>query len=73
MEQLIATVQSPQFRQQVALFGAAIQTGQLDTLHQFGLQTKGFSTADFLEAIQEQVNKEKARAAEGSGPSKMEH
>uniref|UniRef100_A0A7S3VUQ2 Pru domain-containing protein n=1 Tax=Dunaliella tertiolecta TaxID=3047 RepID=A0A7S3VUQ2_DUNTE len=67
MKQLIATIQSPQFRQQVALFGAAIQTGQLDTLHQFGLHTKGFSTADFLEAIQEQ-----ARKAEGGGPSAME-
>ncbi|KAF5834463.1 hypothetical protein DUNSADRAFT_8819 [Dunaliella salina] len=72
MEQLIATLQSPQFRQQVALFGTAIQTGQLDTLHQFGLQTKGFSTADFLEAIQEQADKDKARKAEGSAPPTTE-
>ncbi len=38
-EQLVATVRSPQFQQQLATFSAAMQTGQLD-LAQFGLNAK---------------------------------
>lgn len=72
-EQLCAAVQSPQFRQQVALFGSAIQTGQLDMLHQFQLHAKGFSIADFLEAIQDQTDKEKREREGGGSASNMEH
>ncbi|KAL6754291.1 adhesion molecule [Haematococcus lacustris] len=54
MEQLVAVAHSPQFRQQLATFSSALQTGQLD-LAQFGLQAEGFSVADFLEAIQRSV------------------
>jgi hypothetical protein len=40
MEQLLATVCSAQFKQQVALLGLAIQTGQLDLRTTFGLDAK---------------------------------
>ncbi len=97
--QLIATVRSPQFQQQMGIFSQALQTGQLD-LRQFGLSpkvssscagalgrvqlrasadartgrqraaTQGFSIADFLEAIQELVDKEgPAAGASTSQPS----
>lgn len=40
MAQMLATVQSPQFKAQLAAFGAAVQTGQLDLKHSFGLDAK---------------------------------
>lgn len=43
---------------QLELFSNALQTGQLD-LNSFGLRAAGFTVADFLQAIQDQVNQEK--------------
>eukprot|EP00798_Chlamydomonas_sp_ICE-L_P020656 gene20656-27442_t len=52
---------SPPFRQQLAAFSGAIQSGQLD-LAQLGLPSaRGFSIADFLEAIAEDVERDKKR------------
>lgn len=57
---LQALAHSPQFHQQLATFGGALQTGQLD-LAQFGLQAEGFRVADFLKAIEDLVEREKER------------
>ena len=43
---------------QLELFSNALQTGQLD-LNSFGLRAAGFTVADFLQAIQDQVDLEK--------------
>jgi hypothetical protein len=52
------------------VFGQALQTGQLD-LAQFGLNARGFSVADFLDAIQELVEREQAQG-QGQGGDKMD-
>ena len=43
---------------QLELFSTALQTGQLD-LNSFGLRATGFTVADFLQAVQDQVDQEK--------------
>ena len=47
------------------VFGQALQTGQLD-LAQFGLNARGFSVADFLDAIQELVEREQVGGRVGT-------
>eukprot|EP00878_Enallax_costatus_P011615 GHUV01012124.1.p1 GENE.GHUV01012124.1~~GHUV01012124.1.p1 ORF type:complete len:237 (+),score=80.45 GHUV01012124.1:1179-1889(+) len=59
-EALRALAHSPQFHQQLSTFSAALQTGQMD-LAQFGLQSEGFTVADFLRAIQDLVEREGAQ------------
>lgn len=66
---LEALVHSPQFHQQVSAFSSALAAGQLD-LQQFGLQPKGFSTIEFLQAIQDLVDTELVRQ---DGASRSEH
>ena len=59
-------VSTPQFRQQVALMGHALATGQLDTSH-FSLPGgQGYGVAQFLAAIQRQGDEARA-ANEGGG------
>lgn len=65
-EALVALAHSPQFHQQLATFGGALQTGQLD-LAQFGLQAEGFRVADFLKAIEDLVEREKAQEQQQGG------
>ncbi len=55
---LSALAHSPSFQQQLGAFSAALQTGQLD-LTQFGLRAAGFTSADFLAAIQDLVERER--------------
>mmetsp|Transcript_42247 Transcript_42247/g.100221 ORF Transcript_42247/g.100221 Transcript_42247/m.100221 type:complete len:314 (-) Transcript_42247:181-1122(-) len=66
-EGLIGTAYSPQFQQQLAAFSHALQTGELD-LAQFGLDARGFTVADFLESIQDSVEKERAAGGGQGGP-----
>lgn len=54
---------SAQFQQQLAAFSGALQTGQLD-LSQFGLRAEGFSVQDFLNALEELVERERREAAQ---------
>lgn len=67
---LAALLRSPQFTQQLHSFSSALASGQLD-LAQFGLRAEGFSAADFLQAIQELVDRE-AREQSGGGPAPMD-
>ncbi|KAG2498578.1 hypothetical protein HYH03_003329 [Edaphochlamys debaryana] len=65
-EHLAALAHSPQFQQQLSTFSAALQTGQLD-LSQFGLRAAGFTVADFLRAVQDLVERERAQGQQGQG------
>ena len=66
LEELLRT---PQFQNQLERFSAALQSGQMD-LAQFGLSPgSGFSVAEFLSAIQQQVESEDAK--EGGGDDAM--
>ncbi|KXZ44701.1 hypothetical protein GPECTOR_63g29 [Gonium pectorale] len=79
-EALVSLAHSPQFRQQLSAFSAALQSGQLD-LSQFGLRAAGYSVADFLTAIQELVERERREGGggqqggggQGGGGAPMEH
>ncbi|GBF95298.1 26S proteasome regulatory subunit [Raphidocelis subcapitata] len=62
LPELRALARSAQFQQQLAAFSGALQTGQLD-LSQFGLRAEGFSVSDFLRALEDLVERE--RAGEG--------
>jgi len=68
---LEALPRTAQFLQQLQGFSAAIRSGRID-LAQFGLDPKGLTTADFLEAVQALVDGEEQAQAEqggdGAGP-----
>ena len=59
---------SAQLRSQADAFSSALTSGELDLSH-FGLRAKGFSVADFLQAVQDSVDaeKEKKKRAEEGG------
>ena len=69
-EELEALPRTAQFMQQLQGLSAAIRTGRID-LAQFGLNPKGLSAADFLEAIAELVASERS-ASTDDGPSPMD-
>ncbi|KAI8476022.1 MAG: adhesion molecule [Monoraphidium minutum] len=64
--ELRALARSAQFQQQLAAFSAALQSGQLD-LSQFGLRAEGFSVTDFLNALEELVEREARQAGGAAG------
>mmetsp|Transcript_14135 Transcript_14135/g.40053 ORF Transcript_14135/g.40053 Transcript_14135/m.40053 type:complete len:314 (-) Transcript_14135:83-1024(-) len=66
-EGLISVASSPHFQQQLETFSHALQTGQLD-LSQFGLDVKGFTVAEFLESIEESVDKPGDHKGDGAAP-----
>ena len=51
---------SAQLRSQADAFSSALTSGELDLSH-FGLRAKGFSVADFLQAVQDSVDAEKEK------------
>eukprot|EP00227_Mantoniella_beaufortii_P007890 CAMPEP_0197575694 /NCGR_PEP_ID=MMETSP1326-20131121/1003_1 /TAXON_ID=1155430 /ORGANISM="Genus nov. species nov., Strain RCC2288" /LENGTH=172 /DNA_ID=CAMNT_0043138505 /DNA_START=402 /DNA_END=920 /DNA_ORIENTATION=- len=62
LEELVST---PQFKSQLERFSHALQSGQMD-LAQFGLNPgTGFSVAEFLQAIQTQVESTAGDAKDG--------
>ena len=66
-EAILSTVRSPQFRQCLDTFSAALQSGQLDYT-MFGLQpsdVSGFGVAAFLQAIQQDADRKAAGDAQG--------
>jgi 26S proteasome regulatory subunit N13 len=73
-QELETLINTPQFKSQLERFSHALQSGQMD-LAQFGLSSgTGFGVADFLQAIQSQVEAEGTEgaadgAAEGTEPS----
>ena len=57
---------SAQLRSQADAFSSALTSGELDLSH-FGLRAKGFSVADFLQAVQDSVDAEKRKREEEQG------
>lgn len=51
---------SAQLRSQADAFSSALTSGELDLSH-FGLRARGFSVADFLQAVQDSVDAEKEK------------
>lgn len=71
-EALVSLAHSAQFQQQLATLSHALQSGQLD-LTQFGLQAAGYSVADFLQAVQDLVDREARQQQQGGGPGPGSH
>ena len=69
MAGLLDVLSSAQWRSQLETLSGAFTTGQLD-VSQFGMRVAGFSIADFLQAVQDQVDREKQDKEEevGGGP-----
>lgn len=63
-EAMVEIINSPQFKQQLAVLTQALETGQVDTSH-FGLGPASYGVAEFLKAIQREAGKEEEGKDEG--------
>jgi hypothetical protein len=66
MAGLLDVLSSAQWRAQLETLSGAFTTGQLD-VSQFGMRAGGFTVADFLQAVQDQVDAEKKKEGERGG------